>query len=54
MTEADLVAFLKANLTLQVTNTPDPWDYHDHIVIDLCLQGETISEIVIDIGDGDS
>jgi len=53
MNQAELIEFLKKNLSLTVSNTCDPWDKHSHIVIDLVLNGENISEIVIDCNDGE-
>ena len=53
MNEAQLIEFLKKNLSLTVSNTSDPWDKHSHIVIDLVLNGETIREMVVDVNDGD-
>lgn len=52
MTEEQLIDFLKANLSLTVNNTPDPYDYHDHFTVNLCLGDEVISQIVLDINDG--
>jgi len=52
MTEEQLIEFLTNNLTLQVVNNPDPYDWNDVFTISLNLNGNTISQIVLDVNDG--
>jgi len=53
MTEEQLIEFLKNNLSLQVSNNPDPYFYNDVFTISLVLNGNTtISQIVLNVNDG--
>jgi len=52
MTEADLIAFLKANLTINSFNTVGPYDDTDNFTVQLVLNGEVISETVLNVNDG--
>ena len=52
MTEADLIAFLKANLTINSFNTVGSYDDTDNFTVQLVLNGEVISETVLNVNDG--
>ena len=52
MTQAELVAFLKANLTINSFNTVGPYDDTDNFTVQLVLGGEVISETVLNVNDG--
>jgi len=54
MTEQELIDFLTTNLQLTATNTPSPWDGSDHFTVSLVLNGNTISQVVLDVNDGDN
>jgi len=50
--QTDIAQFLTGNLTLNATNMVSPWDNSDHWVINLVLEGQTISSVTLDINDG--
>jgi hypothetical protein len=54
MTEQELIDYLTANLSLQVNNTQDPFDWHNHFTVSLVLNGNVISSIELDVNDGQS
>jgi hypothetical protein len=54
MTQQELIDFLTANLQLEAVNNVSPWDYSDHWVVNLVLNGQVISSVTLDINDGQS
>ena len=52
MTQQELIDFLTANLKLQAENHVSPWDYSDHQEVELVLNDQVISSVVLDINDG--
>jgi hypothetical protein len=52
MNEQQLIEFLTNNLSLQVVNNPDPYDWNDVFTISLVLNGNTISQVVLNVNDG--
>jgi hypothetical protein len=52
MTQEELIAFLKANLSLQSYNTVDPYNTSDNFTVQLLLGEEVISTIVLNVNDG--
>lgn len=52
MTEAELVAYLTKNLTINSFNTIDPYVETDNFTVQLVLNGNVISETVLNVNDG--
>ena len=52
MTEAQLIDFLRANLKLTVSNTPDPGDWHSRFTVCLMLNNQEISRVLLEPNDG--
>ena len=52
MTEAELVAYLTENLTINSFNTVGPYDDSDNFTVQLVLNGTVISETVLNVNDG--
>jgi hypothetical protein len=52
MTEQELIDFLKANLTINSFNTVGPYDDTDNFTIQILLNGQVISQTVLNVNDG--
>ena len=52
MTEAELIAFLTENLSLEAVNNVNPFDTSDHFQVNLILNGNVISTVTLDVNDG--
>ena len=52
MTEEQLIEFLTNNLSLQVSNNPDPYFFNDVFTVSLVLNDKVISQVVLNVNDG--
>jgi hypothetical protein len=52
MTEQELIDFLKANLTINSFNTVGPYDDTDNFTIQILLNGQVISQTLLNVNDG--
>ena len=52
MNEAELIAWLTANLEINSFNTVGPYDDTDNFTVQIVLKGQVISETVLNINDG--
>lgn len=52
MTQQELIDFLKANLTINSFNTVGPYDDTDNFTIQILLDGQIISQTVLNVNDG--
>jgi hypothetical protein len=52
MTQQELIDFLKANLTINSFNTVGPYDDADNFTIQILLDGQIISQTVLNVNDG--
>ena len=52
MNEAELIAWLTENLSINSFNTVGPYDDTDNFTVQILLKGNVISETVLNVNDG--